>query len=408
MRAALLVLAAAGSAAAQPALSVKGHITVKHATIQAALDAAVPATIDQLTTWNMAGAVGYRFGLWRDPIQVQAGAGVVVASAHVEYALAGCVGPGGHCKQVASCGLSPPRATIDVQVAAKGRWQPDWTLRPDVALHTQIGTPCKLTRVNINASAIVLAALQPALQAAMATVGRKIDVRGYADKLWAKVPATQLGPDLWLAWNVAHVVVGPIQYDADAIGSDVELDVVPRLVEGATAPANGALPEALDTAPAPGSHTLGVELVAAWPDLEAMFASVVGTIAVGDTQIRLLHVRGNDAGIEVEVEGSSSRVTAELVYDEASDDLHARNVRVGEGKTLVDRTIAHALEPKLHVQLRPLVARHLDAIDRLLAASHVDHPSLASGVQQHVSITSTGVRVELAVAGALGIPAPQP
>ena len=407
MRTVIALALATGTAAADPAISIKGHVGVTLTAIQAEVDRQVPPSIEKLDDWEMSGAVGYRFGVWRDPIQLSTDAHHLVAATHFEYGVAGCVAGFGSCHQIASCGIDEAHATVDVQISASGAWQPDWTIKPSLSLTTKQGRACKLTRINLDASKVVLAALQPALQAGMALFGQSIDVRAYAQDLWAKVPATQLGPDLWLAWNVARVVVGPLQYSADAIGSDVEIDVTPRLVEGSGVPANGPLPGTLDTTGAPGGNTLGLELVATWPDLESMFASVVGTVSVAGTQVKLLHVTGNEAGIQVELEGSAARVTAQLVYDEATDDLHATNVKVGAGETFVEKAMASALEPSLHVQLRPLVTRHLQAIDQALSANHVAHPSLAKGVEQHVSITGDGAHIQLAVPGALAI-APTP
>ena len=139
-----------------------------------------------------------------------------------------------------------------------------------------------------------------------------------------------------------------------------------------------------------------------------MFAAVVGTVNVGGTDIRLVHVRGDDTGVTVELEGSAAHVTAQLVYDEAADDLHAQNLRVGTGQTFVEKAIASALEPALHVQLRPLVARHLHAIDQALTDAHVAHPNLGANVEQHVSLTSAGARVQIVVPGALAVTPKQP
>ena len=103
-------------AAADPAVSVKGHVAVKLRVVQAALDAAVPATIDELGAWTVSGSVGYRYGVWRDPIAVSTTSSAIVASTHVAYGLAGCVAAFGGCHEVASCGLDAPHATVDVQL----------------------------------------------------------------------------------------------------------------------------------------------------------------------------------------------------------------------------------------------------------------------------------------------------
>lgn len=410
-------LLSATTAAAQSGATFHGEVRVSLSTIAKAADQAMPMQIVELGAWNRANGWGTRFAAYRTPIQAVVRGGIVHLTTHVEFQLAVCKEvsrpwpwKGTICPQIGSCGLDgSARGSLDLDAAVTGFWGASWTFAPSVSVGVLPGAPCSLTIANVNATPFIANQLQGRLQAA-ANSAATWNARAQADQLWATMKPRKIAPDVWLAWDVTAVQVGPVQVLQDAIASDFTVALGTRVVTAALPPSNGPLPASVVMGTLPPAAGWSLSLDATWSALEAALTAVGPQTSAGIGTVELKHVSGSGTRMQMTFEKtiagaptSTRIITADLSYDPATDLLSVTGIQLGSPADPVLKVLVDALAPKLQVKLGPLLAPGLQHVETALTSAGLHCPSITAAHVASVAITASGISASLIGPGSLSI-----
>ena len=207
------------------------------------IEAQVPKSAIQLDAYEL--DPSQRFGLkWkvlRDPIALSMQNAGLHSSAHVRYALEGCVNGSQRMWPCISCGFGEPMREATIELQSRFEWAENWTLRSKTtARPVDFGTnPCRVTPLNIN---ITEWKLRPLVEEQLRDVAKTIDqntpklasMRPYAQQVWAGLRGPfSIGPNTWLVIEPEDVALTPIHGAGIDVMSSLVLHARTRVIFGA-------------------------------------------------------------------------------------------------------------------------------------------------------------------------------
>jgi len=221
------------------------------------IEAQVPKSVVQVDAYELdpSKRFGLKYKVLRDPIVLNMQNAGLHASAHVRYALEGCVNGKQRMWPCLSCGFGEPMREATIELQSRFEWAENWTLRSKTtARPVDFGAQqCRVTPLNIN---ITEWKLRPLVDDQLQDAAKTIDhntpklaaVRPYAQQVWSSLQTPfAIGPKTWLVIEPADVALAPIRGAGLDVTSALTLHARTRVVFGEK--------PALSTKPLPALRT---------------------------------------------------------------------------------------------------------------------------------------------------------
>jgi hypothetical protein len=245
----------------EPPASVVGlPITVDLTTILERVEAAVPRGQNREDEWHEMGRTPvlgtvYLKEMWqRDRLQITLSGNRIDVTARVRYrariAERACL-PRIGCRwvQLGSCGQDGAMPSLRVGLRTVVAWREDWTLAPQTrARPVEAGTPCRLTRANIDVSERVRTAVQGAMDKVAPRVDREMreraELRATLSDVWQTLQdPVRVTDSVYLQFRPDSVRVSPPNGRGNRLAAVVSVGLRPRVVIGPRpVPDSSALP----------------------------------------------------------------------------------------------------------------------------------------------------------------------
>jgi hypothetical protein len=205
------------------------------------IEAQVPNYFAKVDAYELdpSGRFGLKYRVTRDPVVLNMQNAGLHASAHVHYALEGCVNARSRMWPCVSCGFGEPMRDATIELQSRFDWSEDWALRSKTAARpVQFGKPCEVTRLGIDISEWKLRPLvDEQLKEAAKTIDRNTPklavIRPYAQQVWSSIQTPQsIATKTWLIIDPTDVALAPIRGAGLDVTSALVLHARTRVVVG--------------------------------------------------------------------------------------------------------------------------------------------------------------------------------
>jgi Domain of unknown function (DUF4403) len=231
-------------AVAPPPAEMSSIVVPIHASLAPLLpliEAQVPKNMAKLDAYELdpSQRFGLRYSVYRDPIVLNMQNAGLHTSAHVHYALEGCVKSGARMWPCLSCGFGEPMRDVTIELQTRFDWSEGWALRSTTTPRpVEFGSPCEVTRLGID---ITEWKLRPLVDEQLRDAAKTIDhntpklasIRPYAQQVWSSLLTPySIAPKTWLVIEPADVALAPIRGSGLNVTSALVLHARTRVVIG--------------------------------------------------------------------------------------------------------------------------------------------------------------------------------
>src|SRR5437868_5666126 len=205
------------------------------------IEAQVPKSVTQIDAYELdpSKRFGLKYQVLRDPIVLNMQNAGLHASAHVRYALEGCVNGRQRMWPCISCGFGEPMREATIELQSRFDWAENWTLRSKTtARPVEFASSCTVTALNID---ITDWKLRPIVEQQLQDVAKTIDhntpklaaIRPQAQQVWSSLQTPfAIAPKTWLVIEPVDVALAPIRGSGLTVTSVLALHARTRVVFG--------------------------------------------------------------------------------------------------------------------------------------------------------------------------------
>jgi len=221
------------------------------------IEAQVPKRVSRTDAYELdpSQRFGLKYDVIRDPIALNMQNAGLHVSAHVRYALEGCVNGSTRMWPCLSCGFGEPMREATIELQSRFDWGENWTLRSKTtARPVSFGSSCKVTALKVDITEwklrpLVEQQLQDAAKTIDANTPKLASIRPYAQQVWSSLQMPfAIGPKTWLIMDPVDVALAPIRGSGLNVTSALALHARTRVVVGDKPPAAPRPLPALQTA----------------------------------------------------------------------------------------------------------------------------------------------------------------